>query len=280
MLYLGNVLYGLASGGIMRPMDLEQLTKTQIVLLTLFVSFVTSIATGIVTITLMDQAPSDVTRTIDRVIEKTVERVVPGETKVVERIKEVSNPTSSDLAINTVEKTKEILVYVKTGDGSESRGFTVSAQGDAVIMQIPDMKEGNEVVLTRPGSTGTSTLLAIVKKLSNNNLALVSLKDSPKTPLPHVNLAQATIPAVGQQVLSIGYSRALGVNVEFGNVTALLDKEADEGQKRFLTSLSADSGHVGSPIVDVTARVLGIEFGATEGMKGSVVLPLPAIDAL
>ena len=251
MLYLGNVLYGLASGGIMRPMDLEQLTKTQIVLLTLFVSFVTSIATGIVTITLMDQAPSDVTRTIDRVIEKTVERVVPGETKVVERIKEVSNPTASDLAINTVEKTKEILVYVKTGDGSESRGFMV-----------------------------TSTLLAIVKKLSNNNLALVSLKDSPKTPLPHVNLAQATIPAVGQQVLSIGYSRALGVNVEFGNVTALLDKEADEGQKRFLTSLSADSGHVGSPIVDVTARVLGIEFGATEGMKGSVVLPLPAIDAL
>ena len=36
---------------------MENLTKPQIILLTLLVSFVTSIATGIVTVALMNQAP-------------------------------------------------------------------------------------------------------------------------------------------------------------------------------------------------------------------------------
>ena len=58
-------------------MNLEQLTKHQIVLLTLLVSFVTSIATGIVTVSLMDQAPAGVTRVVNQIVEHTVEKVIP-----------------------------------------------------------------------------------------------------------------------------------------------------------------------------------------------------------
>ena len=62
-------------------MNIEELNKTQIILLTLLISFITSIATGIVTVSLMNQAPKVVTDTVHKVIEKTVERVVPGEQK-------------------------------------------------------------------------------------------------------------------------------------------------------------------------------------------------------
>src|SRR5216683_1812644 len=60
-------------------MDIEKLTKSQIVLLTLLISFMTSIATGIVTVSLMQQAPPAITETVNRVVEHTVEKVVQGQ---------------------------------------------------------------------------------------------------------------------------------------------------------------------------------------------------------
>ncbi len=56
-------------------MAVEDLNKNQIILLTLLVSFVTSIATGIVTVTLIDQAPAPVAQTINQIVERTIERV-------------------------------------------------------------------------------------------------------------------------------------------------------------------------------------------------------------
>src|SRR3989344_1190668 len=86
-------------------MQMEELNKNQIILLVLLVSFITSIATGIVTVTLMDQAPQEVTLTINRV----VETVVPGETKISTVIKEVP-----------VIVTEEALIVEAINNGSPS----------------------------------------------------------------------------------------------------------------------------------------------------------------
>jgi serine protease Do len=59
---------------------MEQLTKTQVVLLVLLVSFITSIATAIVTVALYEQMPSPIIQNINRIVEKTIEKVVPSQT--------------------------------------------------------------------------------------------------------------------------------------------------------------------------------------------------------
>src|SRR3990167_7621358 len=65
-------------------MDIKDLNKVQLILLALLLSFVTSIATGITTVTLMQQAPASVTVPINRIVRQTVEKIVPieGNTKV------------------------------------------------------------------------------------------------------------------------------------------------------------------------------------------------------
>ncbi len=58
-------------------MNIEDLSKSQLLLLMVLVNFVVSIATGVLTVSLLDQAPPTVTRTINQIVERTVETVGP-----------------------------------------------------------------------------------------------------------------------------------------------------------------------------------------------------------
>lgn len=98
---------------------MEKLTKQQIVLVTLLVSFVTSIATGIVTVALMDQAPAGVTQTINRIVERTVEKIVTPPTNnnsaaVVTR--ETVVVKEDDKIVESVDKNKASVVRIYTNN--------------------------------------------------------------------------------------------------------------------------------------------------------------------
>ncbi len=85
---------------------MEQLTKTQLVFLVLLVSFVTSLLTGIVTVTLVNQAPPLMTQTISKVIEK----VMPSQNKEANIIASV--PSHEDLIVKTVQRASSAVVSV------------------------------------------------------------------------------------------------------------------------------------------------------------------------
>lgn len=108
-------------------MDIEQLNKTQIVLLTLLISFVTSIATGIVTVTLMDQAPPVVTQTISRVVERTIERVVSDKSQQTRVITKETTVIikEEDLITQAIEQNVSSVVRIFTG-GSDGTGVFVA----------------------------------------------------------------------------------------------------------------------------------------------------------
>ena len=117
-------------------MDIKELNKPQLILLAVLLSFVTSIATGITTVILMEQAPSSVTVPINRVVRQTVEKIVqvPGNTsQTTVVVKE------EDLVVDAIAKnqgavftiTKEFFdpLLGVIEETSAGRGFVVSDKG-------------------------------------------------------------------------------------------------------------------------------------------------------
>jgi S1-C subfamily serine protease len=132
---------------------MEHLTKQQLILLALLLSFVTSIATGIITVSLMDQAPPAITQTINRVVERTVEKVVPSANTASVVAKETIVVKADDMVVKAIEDNKKSLVkikevYVLNGERKENisaLGLVLSKDGliatDAGILA----KESDEI---------------------------------------------------------------------------------------------------------------------------------------
>jgi len=146
---------------------MEHLTKQQIVLLALLVSFVSSIATGIVTVSLMDQGSPTVTQTINRVVEKTIETVTPSATTT----KETIVIKEDEAIINSLEKASKSIVRIKSNGVFLGLGVIVSNSGkiasytDAVYTGglSASLNGGNTVILSfvsRDPVTGVSIFQA------------------------------------------------------------------------------------------------------------------------
>lgn len=120
-------------------MDVKDLNKFQLLLLAVLLSFVTSIATGITTVTLMQQAPASFTVPVNRVVQQTIEKIqqVEGKTTVqTVIIKE------EDLVVDAIAK-NSTAVFAVSKDGSNAdgqpaeisvgRGFAISTSGVIVV---------------------------------------------------------------------------------------------------------------------------------------------------
>ena len=117
---------------------MEDLNKQQLILLVLLVSFVTSIATGIITVSLLDKAPVAVSQTINRIVERTVETVVPDniqpEEKVV-TIRETVVVTEEDRVVDAISKNKpNIIRIIDTSGILIAIGVIRSSEGEVVTI--------------------------------------------------------------------------------------------------------------------------------------------------
>jgi hypothetical protein len=113
-------------------MDMKELNKSQLILLAVLLSFVTSIATGITTVTLMQQAPDSFTVPVNRVIKQTVEKIQQVEGKTVTQTVIVKE---EDLVVDAIAKNKSsVFAISKDGyDGgvpiSLGQGFVINSDG-------------------------------------------------------------------------------------------------------------------------------------------------------
>lgn len=120
-------------------MDIKDLNKSQLILLAVLLSFVTSIATGITTVTLMQQAPKSFTAPINRVVQQTIEKIQQVEGKTVTQTVIVKE---EDLVVDAISKNRSATFVVnkesldeegKTIEISAGRGFAISKDGTVVV---------------------------------------------------------------------------------------------------------------------------------------------------
>ena len=120
-------------------MDIKDLSKSQLILLAVLLSFITSIATGITTVTLMQQAPVSFTTPINRIIKQTVEKIVPVPGNDVVQTVIV---TEEDLVVDAIAKNQSAIFTVTKDfrdlenqlvEISVGQGFAVSSDGVVAV---------------------------------------------------------------------------------------------------------------------------------------------------
>jgi hypothetical protein len=225
-------------------MELKHLTNSQLILLTLLVSFVTSIATGITTVALLAQAPQSVSQTINRVIQQTVENVVPGttETKTIV-IKE------EDLIIDAIANTQSAIVSVYDKEVLIEKGTLVS-NGEKVLVGSAQFIDGNTYTVHIGENKVEGKMI-----VSPKGYGMITLT----TPSSTKSLAiSSTPPRIGQSGIVLD-----GTSAFPGKVTGI-----EKGERNFLiwnTVLSQT--HIGSPVVNTDGTIIGLVIKNSEQIE-------------
>lgn len=242
---------------------MEHLTKAQIVLLTLFVSFVASMATGIVVVTLMDQSPDPVNQTITNVVERTIEKITPtfvdkpGTTVVIK---------DEDLVVDAIDRNIKSVVSFKTTIGE---GGTLPAGVGTIV-------SSDGLVITDRWNLGLGTLsttingiqytLDVIYNNKADSLGIGRLVPVSATSTPVFNAVTLGNPntlKLGQTSIVIGGRD--GKTISTGLITGLdmrtvVDKETKVETKvldniAISTRFSATSN--GAPIINLNGEVVG-----------------------
>lgn len=256
---------------------MNHLNNNQLILLAILVSFVTSIATGIVTVTLIDQAPLAVTQTIDRVVERTVEIVVPGpgrETIIKERVVvdkggelvvaavEKASPAVADVysILNVVEKDKPVFEEENEENSvspkEEGVGFFIDENG--LLLTLFEFVEGTQLYIGVSQKNGGRVFLplSLVKRDNNSGLALFRViedeveEESVKTKWPALQIAEEDA-KVGQTAIVLDPGI---VAVSF--ISGLIKNE--DKPPFYKLYLDEKNTLEGRPVISVKEEVIGI----------------------
>lgn len=252
-------------------MNVEELNKSQLILLTLLVSFVTSIATCIVTVALVQQAPSTVTQNINRIVERTVEKVVPSQSQTASVITQEKTVIikETDLIAKAVAKASPSVagIYRNSIDADEpvftAKGVAVTS---GIIATDANQFEKDRTYIVRlPG--GDVTARVFVSGL--HGVSLLKLDDassSPKAVPANLNSEQLHL---GDTI--IGLSGVENLRVSQGIVTNM---PGDVGTSTPSTKAIGTSvlATFGSPVINTDGSVVGIVTG-TDG----TIVPARAI---
>ena len=190
---------------------MEHLTKQQIILLTLLVSFVTSIATGIVTVALMNQAPVGVVQTINKVVERTIETVSAPTKETQTIVKETVVVSTDDQIVSAIEKnSKNVIRIYRTNTDPTADSNQMVFVGLGALISSEGMIATDNNIISDGGkyfATPADKLLelTVVRSVGGEKIALLKIKNDEKNPVtfPSVVISKSDL-KLGQAVIYIG----------------------------------------------------------------------------
>lgn len=244
-------------------MNIEQLNKSQIVLLTLLVSFVTSIATGIVTVSLMDQAPPVVAQTVNRIVERTVETVVPAsQTAATTGMQSTVVVKETELISQAVAKVTPSVIRLFENTSQEAPflglGIVVHSNG-TIVTDASLFATSNEAAVGL--SDGTRVKVVLSSKNDTTGIAFLQATSSEGTVAWKPAAVKASTPVLGQTVVMLS-GRSVA-RVESGIASAIVPmKEGATGELMIDTNITPETIIPGSPLINTSGEILGVSTGA------------------
>lgn len=230
-------------------MDIEDLSKTQLLLLTILVNFVVAIATGVMTVSLLDQAPTTVTQTVNRIVDHTIETVT---TQVPSLGGTPQTPSTEDLLTATISSNVSRTVTLKgSADGEVlGRGFYIFTARAVVVTQTLALPKKLTVVFA-----DGSTMPAEVTREDTKLRIYTFTTDAALPTVVSADFAPSSTLKQGQSVISLG--------ADGSATTGIITKISEEGVQTNLPALPASS----------VAMTLG---GNIAGITGGGALFIPA----
>jgi len=235
-------------------MDIKDLNKSQLILLAVLLSFITSIATGITTVTLMQQAPVSFTTPVNRVIQQTVQKIEQVEGKTVTQTIVVKE---EDLVVDAIAKNQSVVFAItkmgqdanfQPAEVSAGRGFAVSTDG--VIVADASLVPDNETYFVTNSSGKFKATFLSTDKAGFSFLKIGDpVNGTDKLSFTVPSLGDLTKMKMGQQVLVLG-------NTMISSLFQGLDTNGN-------IDLVVDKPNAGGLVLDLDGEALGIALASS-----------------
>lgn len=242
-------------------MNIEELSKSQLILLTILVNFVTSVATGILTVSLLDKAPPIVAQTINRVVEHTIETVTQQVAPAASAL--APAPSNQDLvtaAINLTAARQVAMYAAETGTSTPAISIgTYLAKSRAVVTANQEILPKEVLIGFSDGSVSPASLAH-----SGNGIAIYGFADNASLP----KISSPIL--VASNDLKLGQT-ALALSIDGSATTGIVARVSQKGVHTTLPDIG-----VGSAAIDLSGNLIGISPGGTPGL----LIPANGITAL
>ncbi len=262
-------------------MNIEELTKSQIFLLTILTSFVTSMATGIVAVALMDQAPTTITQSVSRIIQTSVQPDSPDKNSqpvaaavAVPLKAEMPEPQKQPSISEIVQSfVPSIVRLYDAGSGGAFVGFGVVMDAQGTIMADVESLGGRPSVnVVLPDGTKLKAS-AILRDVQHGLVFLSGVSSSSTPPQYAPARSSEAVSVIGQEVIAVFGKES--TRIASGLIVAI----SDGATPALSTDLNAALIERGTPLIDRAGAFVGLSTSVSRAVEGAAFIPASVVTA-